>query len=488
MIGPDDDEDHGVNDAGKVRRAARTPTPLALRARPMARATAGRITVSRASPGQYRPARLTDQRMPAARREPGRWRAPCRRHRPAMTQLYQAGITPPPARRAAAFMRDDRHGVESKGGRAFACPLRELPRATVQGLGERYRRGDRDQMPPLRHHQFFEACEPFTDRQLSGAKEPTLWTYLPNIFPRSLTSEEFRSAPAMPASISACTSPSPDIGLFVSSSGRVMRRPLSWHGWRTRPWARRLSGMTLERSTADRGATAFISSLPAIPANPSAMPATGEARRIRGTSGRTSPALLARPSLNGCSAKTSRGTCPWASPTSSATFDAWATRLRRDCSRREKRALATAGAGSSSWPTPTASDAGYFPDLIVEDGSLRTVSPIDIPANSGGQYALGESARTWTSLWLLMKALGWTARMAASRSSHPVRASFKHGKTSFVGGLISNPHFYEMVMGWPIGWTAPEAPATAFAAWLQHSRGLFSRLLSDFPMAQAGRA
>jgi hypothetical protein len=150
--------------------------------------------------------------------------------------------------------------------------------------------------------------------------------------------------------------------------------------------------------------------------------------------------------------------------------------------------LATAGAGSSSWPTPTASDAGYFPDLIVEAGSLRTTSPSDIPSHSGGQYPLGESARVWTSLWLLMKALGWTAAMVASPSSLPVRVSFQHGKTSFVTGLISNPRFYEMVMGWPIGWTEPEAPATEFAAWLRRSRGLFSKLLSDFPMAQAGRA
>jgi len=112
---------------------------------------------------------------------------------------------------------------------------------------------------------------------------------------------------------------------------------------------------------------------------------------------------------------------------------------------------------------------------------------MNIPAHSGGQYALGESARTWTSLWLIMKALGWTPTTAMYPSSPPVRVSFQHGRTSFVGALISNPRFYEMVMGWPIEWTEPEAPATEFAAWLRRSRGLFSSLLSTMT-AEDGRA
>lgn len=108
------------------------------------------------------------------------------------------------------------------------------------------------------------------------------------------------------------------------------------------------------------------------------------------------------------------------------------------------------------------------------------MSPIDIAAHSGGQFPLGESARTWTALWLVLQAVGWNSLMASSPSSLPVRASFKHGNGSFVSGLMSNPPFYEMVMGWPIGWTDPEVPVTAYAAWLRRSRGQFSKLLSDF--------
>lgn len=64
-------------------------------------------------------------------------------------------------------------------------------------------------------------------------------------------------------------------------------------------------------------------------------------------------------------------------------------------------------------------------------------------------------------------------------SSHRLRVSFKFGKGSSIGDLISNPRFHEMVMGWPIDWTAPEASVTAFAAWKQHSRIALSRLISN---------
>ena len=99
---------------------------------------------------------------------------------------------------------------------------------------------------------------------------------------------------------------------------------------------------------------------------------------------------------------------------------------------------------------------------------------------SGGQFALNEASRSWTTLWSLLKAMGWSAATATSLSSHPVRVSFKNGKRSFLTGLTSNPRFYEMIMGWPIGWTAPGEQVTAYAAWLQRSRSQFSRLLTNW--------
>jgi hypothetical protein len=49
-----------------------------------------------------------------------------------------------------------------------------------------------------------------------------------------------------------------------------------------------------------------------------------------------------------------------------------------------------------------------------------------------------------------------------------------------LSGLTSNPRFHEMMMGWPIGWTASGESVTEFPAWLRRSRGQFSRLLMAF--------
>ncbi|WP_240505812.1 hypothetical protein [Erythrobacter colymbi] len=110
-------------------------------------------------------------------------------------------------------------------------------------------------------------------------------------------------------------------------------------------------------------------------------------------------------------------------------------------------------------------------------GELQPRSPFYVPPTSSGQYSLTNAARTWTKLWLVLMALGWTAAMAA-RSSPPVRVSFNGGSGSFLGELTSNPRFFEHVMGWPIGWTAPGEPVTGFAAWLQRSRIALSQLTS----------
>jgi hypothetical protein len=122
------------------------------------------------------------------------------------------------------------------------------------------------------------------------------------------------------------------------------------------------------------------------------------------------------------------------------------------------------------------------PDLLVEAGQIRLVSPADITTGSGGQFAVSESTRAWTALWSTLKAVGWSASPASFRSSPQVRVSFKHGKGSSLRGLTPNPQFYELMMGWPTGWTAPGVPVTGYAAWLQRARGQFSNLLTDWTL------
>lgn len=301
-----------------------------------------------------------------------------------------------------------------------------------------------------------------------------MWIYIPNIttFAASLSAQD------MQASILACISQSQNIALWLSSSGKLMRQPLSWRGWKTRPWLTRLYGTISNPSMADRGAAAFISSVPAIHASHSASLAHGEEQRILDTCGRMSRASSTRSSPSGSSAKMSKDISAWDLPTSRQNYGQWATRQRQACSLREKRGQAISGAGSSCWPTPTASDGGYFPDLVISDQHLKMTGPFDCSMGSGGQFGLSTAARSWTSLWLVMKAMGWNPAEQSTGYSRPARVSFRSGTGSLIGDLISNPRFSDQMIGWPIGWSDPGRPVTGFAAWLRRSRGELYQLLT----------
>lgn len=298
-----------------------------------------------------------------------------------------------------------------------------------------------------------------------------MWLFVP---PVDASCAACPSALATPASISASPSPNPDIALFVTSSGKPMPRPLSWRGWKTRPWIGRLYGTISNPSTADRGAAAWISSLPAIPVSHSALPVGGTANGIRVTYGPISSGSSANAAPGSSSPRMSKATSIWDLPKSRPAFADWAITQKRACLQREKRALAIAGDGFSSWPTPTATDAGYMPDLMV-GGTIRPTSPHYTAESSAGQFSLTNAARSWTHLWQIMRAMGWTP-VTMPRSPHPVRVSFSFGAGSSISGLISNPRFFDLMMGWPIGWSAPGERVTGFSAWQRRSRGALSAL------------
>lgn len=117
-----------------------------------------------------------------------------------------------------------------------------------------------------------------------------------------------------------------------------------------------------------------------------------------------------------------------------------------------------------------------MPDVIIGAGDLTISKPFDKAETSSGQFSLSNAARAWTKTWAALIGMGWKP-VSMPHSSPLVRVSFKFGTGSYIGGLISNPRFFEHVMGWPIGWTAPGEPVTAYAAWLRRSRTELSRLI-----------
>lgn len=271
------------------------------------------------------------------------------------------------------------------------------------------------------------------------------------------------SAPALAASNSAFISPNPDTELCVMSSRKLMRRPLSSPVWKTRPWIQRLSGTMLNPSTAENGVERWISSLPDIPASRSRRLASSSAKRTRGTSGRISGGSSRKSGRATCSSRTSPTTSVSASLKSRESFDAWATAARRDCLQRQKSAQARAESACSAWPTPTASMSDCNPVLFAHKG--------------GDVFCRSSSRRTQKTL--TRAAALWSAEHldgATFRSTPLGRVISMGGERSFAWNRVFSPAFGELMMGWPIGWTAIDSSVMGYHHWLQRMRGELSRL------------
>lgn len=79
-----------------------------------------------------------------------------------------------------------------------------------------------------------------------------MWLYLPSQFVAE--SEDSISVSSKPEQVLDCK-------LFVTLNGKLTARPLSWHGWKSRPWSKRLSGATSQPLMAIHGAGKWVASL-----------------------------------------------------------------------------------------------------------------------------------------------------------------------------------------------------------------------------------
>ena len=196
------------------------------------------------------------------------------------------------------------------------------------------------------------------------------WLYLP--------SECLPSAPAGAESnsVSSSSSGAREYAPWGTVNGKPTQRPSSWRGWKTRPWITRLSGTTLEPSTADAGVERWISSLQASPALRFRSPASARATTTSAGSGRTSSGSGRRRARRGSSSKTSPGSahptlgiavaflCSEGYLTSgqgllSGRYNSYCETLPRagtlrngSLYRRNNWVPRISGIGCSSWPTP----------------------------------------------------------------------------------------------------------------------------------------
>ncbi len=257
----------------------------------------------------------------------------------------------------------------------------------------------------------------------------------------------------------------PDIELCALSSETVSPRPLSWRGWRTRPWLRLLCGTICDPSTAERGVAKFISSLPAIHASPSPFPVFELGTAILATFGRMSGGSSRRPSPQSASSRTFPDISPLVFQTSSETFSAWATELQRASYLRRKSAGRIPAKGSSYWPTPTFKGSGNRACIRMSPAGLQFCTDQN---QTGSQVGIKNAASAWTLMWDLMVAAGW--KPGRRTFSQRCRVILLNGEKHSEGALSLNPAFSDHLMGWLPGWSEPLQPVTGWSRWLQLAR------------------
>lgn len=335
-----------------------------------------------------------------------------------------------------------------------------------------------------------------------------MWLYVPNIS---------TSSPSVPEAVVSISASSWQFQALEQSAwwrGKPSRSRHWWQRWNKGSFIQLLCGVMPEPLMAEHGVAQWTASLVASRASLTASPAESREATTPATSGRQLAASSSSRARGLSSSKTSeacsrRGlTKSLARNAYSETFQSLVSRLREDCSRRQKSARATSGNGSSSlawltpsanedaagtvdgkmqrmlthqakevsdqWSTPRASDAEKggpnqafgaggvpLPAQAVQWATPRVSSertssgalerPDSVSSLSIAQQAemvMGEVPR---EIFLVsektQRRLGFDPSLLRDQLTYPVGATLSHPRRSL------NPLFVEWLMGWPPAWT-----------------------------------
>lgn len=334
--------------------------------------------------------------------------------------------------------------------------------------------------------------------------------------------------PALEVSNSDCElQPKDATAWCAGSSGKPTPRPLSWRGWKNKPWIARLYGTILRPSTAARGAAWWIASLRESRVNPIASRGRGKGTRMNGRSGRNSSASLKNASQLEFSLRTSRLSSNTPSP-SSAIWSAWVSSRHRLCFKppRIKELLTSGNVSLSCLPTPTAQNYGtnqggaagrvgeVRPSLEILLTQLPTPAARDWHSDHGqksDEEQYGMKGKPLPRVIVGLPTPLNSQRRARGSSSQggevldevvgylptPTAADYKqsgaagystssgrHSGTTLTDAILGaasagrtgklNPRLSEWMMGFPAGWMSSEPLAMpSFQIWLQR-RGITS--------------
>lgn len=235
--------------------------------------------------------------------------------------------------------------------------------------------------------------------------------------------------------------------------------------WKRASWSPHLFGRILRHSHGDGFAERWISSLEASLVSPSLQRDTEPEPKTPATYSPSSSKELELQGLPLFSWKTSRGSCqlnsrgqdggierePQFLSMSFESWNDWAIKQRRECSRRERSAAPIIGGECSSWRSPTASNSGAESELT--DKSL-TLDP-----------------QVYVTPW----GEGETNITGSRREPH--------------SGILINPRWVETLMGLPVGWTMPSCagPVTTEEASFDFLETESSPIQQREPSASCGK-
>lgn len=298
----------------------------------------------------------------------------------------------------------------------------------------------------------------------------------------------------------------------VTSSGKPTQQPLSWRGWKIRPWIARLSGTISRPSMASRGVASWIVSLRASRASPTALPESALGMQTNGPSGPNSCVSSESASQHSSSSKT-RPISFITSDLFGASYGAWVSSLHRRCYRppRNSEPRTNGSESLSLLPTPTAraygtnqgGAAGRVGEIRPSLEILMTSLPTPLAADHRGSAGVGkselpnvvmalptplasrrasrgansegaESLDGIVSLLPTPTASDWKSSGAAGYSTE----SGRHSGTTLTDAVLGaasagrtgklNPRLSEWIQGFPVGWMS-SAPLEmqSFRLWLQ---------------------
>lgn len=327
-----------------------------------------------------------------------------------------------------------------------------------------------------------------------------MWYHVPSkVLPSALDSAD---------SNLGSTQPSSDIELYVTSSGTVTPRALSWRAWKNRPWMRLLYGTMLKPSILGRGAAKWASYLPVSPASPSATPGNNKAPRMNGGSGPKLSESFAWWDPDSCSWRTWQRSLMTGEPVEfSGTWPKWGMMRNGECSPQDEPALRTSESEYSFWPTATSRDAtgsgshGYssgHAGVTLTDATARGVlwpTPNAADGYRGSDEMMrgnptlqgqarwstphknshagagnegrdgGENIQTQATNWATPTARDHKDGTAEGEApTNPLLGrqaprTQQHGDKSSNKSRHLNPRFVEWLMGLPTGWSNPLSKA-----------------------------